>query len=74
MERLRGEPEIMDTTNDRGSEGTVERERGGGGRRKDKLFQAVSCTVLLPSSGVKTETVSENGPRPTSVLAAIVNS
>lgn len=35
MERLRGEPEIMDTTNDRGSEGTIERERGGGGRGKD---------------------------------------
>ena len=27
MERLRGEPEMVDTTNERGSEGTAERER-----------------------------------------------
>ena len=88
MERLRGEPEMVDTTNDRGSEGTTEREterkrerererdteRGRKGGRGKDYRKLLNCIVLIPSSGVKTETVSENGPRPTSVLAAIMNS
>ena len=39
MERLRGEPEIMDTTNDRGSEGTVEREGGREGGERINCFK-----------------------------------
>ena len=75
MERLRGEPEMVDTTNDRGSEGTAEREREREeGKESKRLYKIINYIVLIPSSGVKTETVSENGPRPTSVLAAIVNS
>ena len=50
-----------------------EREREEGKERK-RLYKIINYIILIPSSGVKTETVSENGPRPTSVLAAIVNS
>ena len=78
---------MVDTANERGSEGTAkggERERKKEREREREIihilhktvtsFRAGKLLVLLPSSGVKTETVSEKGPRPTSVLAAIVNS